>query len=425
VYARVDTIEPGEAEGPRPPDEDTEWPFHGRDLLLLDSVDADWFDSRSEEIRSLADPEVNEEADSRVSVIAMAWDDMLPFYPYGPDEGAWMELRLEREAATPGPRVLHFVNLYAAPIEQTLLSVTRLPDRDHELARKTSMDSVPDASIDDIASTLLPDDPEAAAVYDVGQGNCTALIAGGYPRLYFDFGGGVLGNRKTFPQALSAFCFTGEPAIVLSHWDWDHWSSANRHPRAYDMTWIVPRQSNTLGAVHATFLGRLLQHGRVLAWPAHLRSLQIGCYELMSCTGARSSRNNSGLALAVEHTDTHETLRILFPGDCSYDHVPGSNGAALTSLVAAHHGGKIGSTFAPTPDGLPCGRLVYSYGAGNVYDHPTPTGRDLHNAWQQVLETPNRDASGLGHVHLYWDVNAPNATPACNGGGCCLTCHQR
>jgi hypothetical protein len=63
-------------------------------------------------------------------VIAMAWDDVLPFYAHGPDEGAWMELRLER-AAIPGPRVLHYLNLYAPPVEQTLHSVTPLaPERE-------------------------------------------------------------------------------------------------------------------------------------------------------------------------------------------------------------------------------------------------------------------------------------------------------
>jgi hypothetical protein len=63
VYARVDTIEPGEPERPGHAHEDPEWPFHGRRVLLLDSVDADWFDARGEQIRSLADPKVADEAD--------------------------------------------------------------------------------------------------------------------------------------------------------------------------------------------------------------------------------------------------------------------------------------------------------------------------------------------------------------------------
>jgi hypothetical protein len=44
--------------------------------------------------------------------------------------------------------------------------------------------------------------PSAAAVYDVGHGNCNALLdSAGFPGLYFDFGGGVLANRKSFPSA--------------------------------------------------------------------------------------------------------------------------------------------------------------------------------------------------------------------------------
>lgn len=175
VYAQVDRIEPGQSERPSEPEHD--WPFHGRSIVLFDSIDADWFDARGEAIRTLADPEIADEADWNVSVVAMAADDLppLPLDPDGQGEAPWLELQFA-PAPGPGPTALHYVNLYAPPFEQSLASISPLPHLDDELARKTSMDTVADASIDDVASALSRSGPDAAAVYDVGQGNCVGLL---------------------------------------------------------------------------------------------------------------------------------------------------------------------------------------------------------------------------------------------------------
>lgn len=425
VYARVDRIEPQErGHTPEPgTNEPEEWRLRLQDaaaVVALDSVDAEWFDRLETDAR-FSNPKLVDEADWHVLVVFALVED-LPRVR----EGDWLELILEDAGA---PLVPVFLNLYAAPEWRTLVAArTVLPDRERELIDKTSMDDVHDADEREIYDVLdaVPA-PDAAGVYDVGQGSCNAALAGSLPVLYFDFGGGVLRDLRTFPAVLQAFCLTASPPIVLSHWDWDHWSSANRHPPAYHQTWIVPRQGGSLGAVHLTFLGRLLQWARaLLVWPPGLPSVAAGAYELLRCTGPPSSRNDSGLALVVERVFDGMAARLLCPGDAGYQRIPGGLGS-FTHVVVPHHGGQTHAKAVPTPDGRTCGRLVYSYGPGNSHRHPSSAVRSLHDGhWapRKQLQTEDRNPD-LGHVHVYWDDAAPDAHPPCGGTGCQLTCHQR
>lgn len=414
VYARVDHIE-------RPsPDE--------RRVVLLDSVDADWISGYWP--ISLVEPWGADEAGERVSVVE-TWLDPGEKHlkedlgvPAEEDEG-WLELELGDPGT--GRPVRHYLNLYAAGLERAISSVSRPPPSvEANLTSTTSLRELADAARDEIEAVLQGiGAAEAAAIYDVGQGNCNALLRGAFPVLYFDLGGGVLQNAHTFPQALHEFCFTKEPPIVLSHWDWDHWSSANRDTRALASTWIVPRHDNSLGPVHATFLGKIRSQGRALIWPQAVDDISAGDLTVLRCTGRPKQRNSSGLALLLERQSEGMWARMLFPGDCAYDHVPRSR-LDYTHVVVPHHGGRTGSTFVPAPDGVTCGRLVYSYGANNSYGHPFPdVVRDHACLWATDLRTEARDSSGLGHIHLYWDEATPDAHPPCGGRLCQLTCHQR
>ena len=255
---------------------DTKSPFAGDEVVLLDSVDANWFDeARRRRDGPLADERTVDDADRNVSILELRRRDLED--ALGGDLGgelwepAWIELELQSGYGyTDRWPVLHYLNLFAGPVARELVHAAWAePPLDRELADKTSMDDVPEADEDELERILSRiEAPRAVAVYDVGHGNCHAALDEHAPVLYFDFGGGVLANRRTFPAGLTQFCFSYEPPIVLSHWDWDHWSSANRDTRAYARTWILPRQGvKGLGAVHRTFLARLLQHGTVLVWP--------------------------------------------------------------------------------------------------------------------------------------------------------------
>jgi hypothetical protein len=432
VYARVEQIEPTAST-----DLPELAPFAGEEVALMDAVDADWFDVYARGRERLADERTVDDADEHVSVVALRELDLRrELGEARMDERAWIEVELDGFGAQ--QPALQYLNLFAAPIERRLRRAAWvLPPLERELAVKTSMEDVPDASEEQLAAVFDGiGRADAAAVYDVGQGGCNAILSGSTPSLYFDFGGGVLANRNTFPADLVAFCFTQRAPVLLSHWDWDHWSSANRDPEAYQQTWIVPRQdANGLGAVHRTFLARLRQNGTVLVWPRSLSSLNRNEYEVVQCVGPAHSRNDSGLALVLNSLRTETRERMLFPGDCRYDHIPAARAGAFTSLVCPHHGGRTSGSFVPAPDGNSAGRLVYSYGLHNSHGHPFPAVRadHLNAGWHDARETPHRSPPltpqplphRLGHVHLYWDSAALDQHPGCAGRSCQLTCHQR
>jgi hypothetical protein len=405
VYARVDRV-----------DVDAD----SRGVLLLDSVDADWLDQVGDEIAWLGDSSLSHDAGRRISVVEA---------PVEPDEdvcrpeGSWWELSFEGSAF----EVSHYLNLFAPPLERQIDRPRPLGRAEVELVeRVTGLDACPDASAARIQEVLSIGRPvDAVAVYDVGQGACNALLHDGVPLLYFDAGGAALRDTWTFPNALQSFCTSFHPPVVLSHWDWDHWSSARRDRALMHRPWIVPRHDGSLGPVHTRFLGELIEAGEVLVWPSGLSSLGVGGLTVSLCTGSPRDRNNSGLAMALDGPQGEEEKRMLFPGDSAYQFVRGSRGD-FTSVVVPHHGGRTRSRWLPGCDGAPCGRLVYSYGLNNSYGHPFADVEEDHAAtWKTALHTAHRGAGGLGHVHLYWSTRSPDADPPCGGTECDLTCQQR
>jgi hypothetical protein len=408
VYGRVDHREPpdGDPDGPR--------------SILLDSVDADWFDDIGGKMGWFGAADVVDEADRHVSVVEARFGCDAP--PGPPDdrtqEGRWLELTF-----TEGDAVAHYLNLYAAPLRRDVTGwwpVHNAATRER-LERATGLDDLPDASTDELRAALARASArDGVAVYDVGHGACNALITDGYPSLYFDFGGGCNGNARTFPRRLRHFCMTAEPVIVLSHWDFDHWSSGPRDPRSMKMTWIVPRQR--MGAVHTAFLGQLLANGRVLVWPRGLAALRAGDVLVEQCTGAPNGRNDSGLAMVVFHPDGS---RILLPADAGYAHIPSLDGS-YASVTVPHHGGRSAPGAIALSDRRPSGRCVYSTGEDNSYCHPFPTVEAAHaDEWRSDLRTEHRSLAGLGHVHLYWDADDPDVLLGCRGMHCDLACQQR
>jgi hypothetical protein len=406
IYGRIDQFEPADE-------------LNGWDpVILIDSVDADWVDELGGEIRWLGDPDTLRETDRRISVVEVRGGRLPGMGSWFPtDEGEWIELEF-----TAGDDVAHYLNLFAAPIQRGVRSARQVPHPTRErLEKLTSIDDLGVASEDDLRGALGgPRAGDAVAVYDVGHGNCNGLIDGGAVSLYFDFGGGVLRNRGTFPAALTHFCMCGHPVVVLSHWDYDHWSSGQRDPRALGLTWIVPHQK--LGPTHITFLGQIHATGRALVWPPQLSQLVVGDVSIERCTGPPRSRNDSGLAIAVTQSDGS---RMLLPADAGYNHVPSASGS-FASLTVPHHGGRTPSSSVPASDARASGRCAYSTGAGNSYHHPYRNVVLAHAAaWAHDLYTEHRDPSGLGHIHLYWDPQTTNAHPACGATTCQLTCHQR
>ncbi len=395
------------------------------DAFIFDGVDADWFDEVQPARPWLVDPQ-DDSVENRVSLLEIERGVAGPFPGSEPlEEGPWLTIDLS--APKEQGNVNQYINLFAAPVQHDFVQISAVNDDLAErLEMAHSMAPVEDASQTDIEAALdRSDEATAAAVYDVGQGACNALICRDRPVMYFDLGGGVAWNAHTYPSALTKLCFTSRPPIVLSHWDHDHWATAQRDPEALDQTWVVPRQGNMLLSSHLTFLAQLLRgNGSVLVWPETLPKVTAGSITIERSTG--NSRNDSGLAMTFRNREQDQES-MLFPADSCYDCLPVASAQAFTSLVASHHGGRTKSTFVPASDGAAHGRLVFSVGPGNTYKHPLASESQAHHAvWgnNRTLSTDNR-IGPFGHVHLYWSQSGPAAVPGCSGNLCQLVPCQR
>jgi hypothetical protein len=193
-------------------------------LTRLDCVDADWADGRDLGAGLLASGELGEEPEARVSMIL--WRQQTS----EEDEGRIVELRLGDRVHPDESEALHYLNLTAAALPRQVAEA-RWPDPEEE-ARLRRFSEFPqgDASDGEVEDALevASADVHAVAVYDVGQGSCSALLGRSFPRLYFDLGRGSNGDARTFPDGFTGLCTTIQPPVVLSHWHVDHWAMANR-----------------------------------------------------------------------------------------------------------------------------------------------------------------------------------------------------
>lgn len=241
-------------------------------------------------------------------------------------------------------------------------------------------------------------------VYDVGQGNFNAVTdQTGIPFLYFDIGGGAYWNAHTYqPPNPRNLCLGNNPLIVLSHWDYDHWWTLNklirneRIPENHNIKIIAPVQD--LGAIQWRFYNLLIDNGFLVdLWPQNLNNpnfIKINeCITIIKCNGP--TKNNSGLAIIVKN----QAQKILLPADVSYEWIiEPENKSNLTGLVASHHGGKCTDYIElfPTPKSH-CNRIIYSYGNGNRYHHPSGHSIFKHEevGWTRTMVTPNGSVSFL------------------------------
>ena len=335
------------------------------------------------------------------------------------DNARWLALELVDTPNLTTRMVKHYDNLFDDGDVRYLNTVQQVygPAAD-ELDKVVDTRCIPDANPLQIENLILTRG-EAVAVYDVGQGNCNAVLHLDIPQLYFDFGGGVLDHASTFPAALQRFCFTDKPTIVLSHWDWDHWSSAYRDPRVFDHCWIAPRQE--FGTIHAACASRIGTN--LLFWPSTANTLGTGSIRIEKCTSRGKNRNHTGLALTV----TADGHTILLPGDARYTAFPsGKPGAgAVLSVVAPHHGADMRSAHVPTTTGHAVGRVAYSCGNPNRYDHPRWTAMKLHSdaGWSQTLRTDDRRSGKPAHIRLQLPGHPfRGPCPAPCGGKQCQLC---
>jgi len=407
------------------------------DYVYLETVDADWFSNSADRIGGLSGwVEASDDAPIHVlevprgsnpgrQVLESRGND-----PQGDDDRGpttWFEIGLDPGGNDAG--IYH--GLFAAAEPVGIEYISKAPGAAAaQLNRAFDLGSHA-ARPQQIANTLSQHlrRIDWIGVYDVGQGSANGLCnVQGVPLAYFDLGGGVLANAATFPAAFQNICFTMQPPVILSHWDWDHWSSAARFPKSQSLAWIVPNQQ--LGAVHATMAAAIATTGTLLVWPAGLPTMRVSQVTIEKCTGT-SGRNNSGLALLVDGPNGERP--ILLTGDARYSAIP-SGFVDPMSIVVAHHGADMRSKATPNCPHHVASRVAYSYGPANTFAHPRTCtyGNHQANGWQHRASNPvgaiDRHTPdhrpNLGNIGLDWSGTSPLPTQPC-GGWCSLQLVQR
>jgi hypothetical protein len=156
------------------------------------------------------------------------------------------------------------------------------------------------------ATCNSPSAPPRVAVFDVGQGNCNAIIdADGRIQAYYDFGYSTEGDKFPTPPLLPCFC--DRPLIILSHWDQDHINLSKHVPECLTSEWLVPQQ------VHSDFATKLQK--RIKNAGGILHTVPYGSPNHMlfpwgyveRASGANTDVNGSGLVamVCVRNSPTH------------------------------------------------------------------------------------------------------------------------
>ncbi|PKB13815.1 hypothetical protein [Janthinobacterium sp. 64] len=255
------------------------------------------------------------------------------------------------------------------------------------------------------------------AIYDVGQGSCQAVVDTAHyvPLLYVDIGGGVIANEKTFPDRLHGLCFSCDPPIVLSHWDFDHWSSALRFLEALDAEWFAP--SVPTKPIQQAMAAELFSRGLLHIWPVGGPAEYVGKnVSLERCTG--KTYNDSGIAVTF-HRSKPSGNNCLLPGDADFQFIPSVVAKRKFSAICmTHHGGRLHS--ATYPIAKRGAVAANSSGPRNSYKHPLfdTIGAHLEAGWPLPVQT-GLSGQRPCHVLLPWGQKPHYFQGGCHGPGSC------
>lgn len=406
-YGFVDQIEPD------PPNAE------GSATVLLDCLGANWFDQQE-------DHAANWETLKNAPLAVIQAE--LPPAKLGRKSafdlrrlGQWLQIRFEQQGELAATR---FTNLVGASdrgfIDEIATLDTRRAGRLKRFFSTKNIEPLNESKAESLFAGR--DSIDFVNVMDVGQGSANALVESNHgARLYFDAGGGVLQHKRTYPGNLT-FCVAAEPPVVLSHWDWDHWSSAmiHGHHDLQDLSWIVPDQGS-LSGVHAAFAAAIAQSGNLYLWPSSWSDRTFGRITIQRCTGNPGNRNDSGLAMLIRGPSPKDDP-IILTGDADYRHIPATHALSgkYQAVVVPHHGGRARTKHpVASPNGSPTRRLVYSYGLPNYYKHPHVTTIQAHRnqGWrgQETRQTAARSGQRPQHVGIGWTGGRyQGGCPGCN-----------
>ncbi len=249
-----------------------------------------------------------------------------------------------------------------------------------------ALDAVLNNPLEDVQSL------EGVRVHHVGQGDASSVLgAGKQPVFHIDYGGRQSNPFKPKSQSVASIDsnlhVSPGRTLMLSHWDEDHWYSAQVGTKVLaNAYWLTPRQVTspravarstkveTIRCIPEWLVGMTVKFEAAngdAVWFEKLKSFVPGAIA--------EDCNETGVAFSITREATKDV--ILMPGDAPYDRVPHyrhlrDQGYRLRGLMAFHHGAP--THWEPSTDQLlnqwPRAMggqtVVFSYGAPNSYTHP-------------------------------------------------------
>ncbi|WP_148260611.1 hypothetical protein [Achromobacter xylosoxidans] len=232
----------------------------------------------------------------------------------------------------------------------------------------------------DGSTVRLPD--LLVRVVDVGQASCNAIHSQHHlSRVvgYFDVGRPLWFQSKSWPTTPPSIPTPKNAFVVLSHWDYDHYSMALGFQKALlNLSWFAPAPQHP-GPTVAALIKRLGRNLSLCSAGMHAINSNVRVY---ACTGPTNDKNQCGYAMQVQTTQGN----ILMAGDADYQYIPSPAKRDLKGLVISHHGGGNTGT-PPTPSGP--GNAVVSFGVPNKYHHPVAAQIKQHTAAGWVVVASN------------------------------------
>lgn len=250
-------------------------------------------------------------------------------------------------------------------------------------------------------SSILGDADEiyTFTVHNVGQALATSLREKEKaPFFYFDYGIACRRHKFTLPAGVN-LPIAESATILLSHVDEDHWCGFRINPDALKCRWMIPQKPTK--ALTKVLSSVYLSGGTIILYLVDgldifkiksLNNCMVAGNAKSKINAAREPKtvheNGNALYIFAEHKG--KKWKIVVSGDQDYDYQDDSYLKDVNLLVACHHGGSYSwskRAIVPNPNADE-NEIVYSYGDGNKYGHPSELGEYDSKGWNTEHHTP-------------------------------------
>lgn len=229
------------------------------------------------------------------------------------------------------------------------------------------------------------------AVKNVGQALATSLRRkeNPVPFLYFDYGWPC--DPYSVRPSNPILPVSKDTTIILSHLHKDHWFGLKYNIHAYLCSWFIPDQMRKM-QIYKKVSEIVAEGGTVSVIKNDISTglLSVTCGALLRiATSDKGYYHKTGNTLRLNAFKEKDRRNILVSGDQMYNSVPTFQKKDIDILVASHHGGDYSetNTMMDIPNASGEGELIYSYGEGNRYSHPSHVPDYISKRWIKRHDT--------------------------------------